>query len=91
MTDADQRIVLVGIAVTDTSEETNQLVIVHVTAHIGVVILIRQERTVVQIVPEECCGREVGIAGAEAVVLIIEVAVTYDGVETVLVPLRVVA
>ena len=91
MTEADECVVAVGITIADTSEEAHELIVVHITAHISVMILIGQERTIVQVVPEESCGREVGVRGAEAVVLIIEIAVTHEGIETVIAPLCIVA
>ena len=91
MTNAYQYIVLIGVAIADTSEETDEFVIVLITAHVSMVVLVCQERTVVQIIPQESGGREVGIACAEAVLVIIEVAVTDDGIEAMLVPLCIVA
>ena len=91
MTDADECVVAVGIAVADTSEEAHELVVIPVAAHRGVMVLVCQERAVAQVVPEEGRGREVGVRGIEAVVLIIEIAVAHDGVEAVVVPLGIVA
>ena len=91
MTDADECVVAVGIAVADTSEEAHELVVIPVAAHRGVMVLVCQERAVAQVVPEEGRGREVGVRGIEAVVLLIEIAVAHDGVEAVVVPLGIVA
>ena len=91
MTDANQSIVFVGIAITDTTEETYQLTVVLVAAHPGVVVLVVDERTIAQVVPQEGGGREVLVAGVEAVALIEEITVTHDAVEAVLAPLGIIA
>ena len=91
MTEADESVVLIGIAIADTSEETHKLIVVSVAAHRGVVFLVCQERTVAEVVPQECCRREVCVAGSETVIDIIEIAVTHDAVETVITPLGIIA
>ena len=91
MTDADQCIIPVGIAVADTSEEADEFVIVSVTTHGSMIVLVGQERTITEVVPQESGSREVCVRRIEAVVLVVEITVTDDGVETMLVPLRVVA
>ena len=91
MTDTDQRIILIGVAVTDTSEETDEFRVVLVTAHPSVVILIVDKRTVAQVVPQEGSGREVLVTCVESIVLVEEITVAHDTVEAVVTPLGIVA
>lgn len=51
--DADECIVLVGIAIADTSEETNEFAVILITTHPSMVVLVINPRTVTEVVPEE--------------------------------------
>ena len=89
--DAEQGVVAVGVAVADTGEETNKGVIVCVRAHARMAVFFGQKRTQSQVVVEVSYRREVSVAGRETIVLVVEVAVTYQPFEAVFAPCMVVA
>ena len=82
---AQQHIVAVGKAITDTSEEAHEMVIVLITAHTSLSFL--EEFTNTNIVVFKEVTHKVGIVGIEALILVVLIAVSGQSLEAMLAPL----